>query len=303
MLGTDIASELAEDYVTQQVKRNKRRLVVQTGALLLVLILLAARGVALIFGPGAAVIAVALASFAAFAGGAQRSFVPRGSRQVTAWELPDLYPAYLTLSRRAGLSQPPPLYISPGPPALAFTSGTGDAARIVISAGMLHSLPPREVLAVLAHELSHIRNRDLTLYAVIAAMQRLMGIVATLLVGLTVISLPMVLFGRTLLPPGSFVYLALVPAIGMLAQFAILRRREFGADLGAVELTGDPEALATALQRLDRTQQPFLSRMFGPTPEQTGLSALLRTHPSTAERVERLRQLATRTPSRWILVS
>lgn len=273
--------------------RQRRRRFMQTAALVLVQIMLAVRAASLVLGPRGALVALGLVAVVAlYSLAQQRIMFPAGSRRLSRWEAPELFSIMDELSERAGLAGPPPLVLVPHRSPVALTTGWGERALVVVSEGLLQSLSLRELRAVLAHEIAHMRNHDLPLFALVAAMQRLTHLAAGALSLVLVLGFPLLLMGVILLPPRALLYLALVPILSLLAQQALVRTREFQADLGAAELTGDPDALAWALQRIDRSQRPWWAVLSGGTAaRRSGLSELLSTHPSTRERIEHLQAL------------
>lgn len=278
--------------MSHEVVRQKRIRIVQSVVLALVMLVLASRAVSVVLGPVAGWIAVALFGVLALrAATAQQFPFPRGTRRLEWHQAPQLYAELNELVRRAGLERVPPIYILPSYGGEALTAGVGQRSVIVLSHGLLNTLTPRELRAVLAHEVSHIRNHDLPLFAVMAAMHRITHAVSAMLMVLLVVAFPLVLFGAVALPGSALLYLGVVPLISLVAQFALLRTREFQADLGAVELTNDPDALASALGRLERLQRPVLQMLGLAGTRRSRIAELLRTHPSTEERIERLEEL------------
>lgn len=271
--------------MNRSILRQRLLRSVQSTTLVGVIVFMAARAVSVLFGPIAGWMAALLSVVAVWMQiGAGRGFVPPGARPVSKYEAPEIVNALRELSLRAGLEGVPLLYYLDRPEAIAFTTGTGRAASIIVSRGLLRSLPFREVVAVMAHEIAHIQNHDLTLFALVEAMRRLTRTVASILAAIVVIALPLMVFGLVALPPNTILYVAVIPLVSLLAQLSLLRTREFRADIGAVELTGDPEALARALERLDAV---------GPGWGRTDrMAELFRTHPATSERVARLLDLA-----------
>ncbi|MEX2445051.1 MAG: M48 family metalloprotease [Alkalispirochaeta sp.] len=121
-------------------------------------------------------------------------------------------------------------------------------------------------------------------------MQRITHAVSGILMMLVFFAFPLMVANQTVIAPSVVLYLSVVPLISLVAQLALLRTREFQADIGAVELTGDPAALASALRRLEEMQRPIFNiRSYH---RDTGLSRLLRTHPTTEERIRRLGEVA-----------
>jgi len=194
------------------------------------------------------------------------------------------------LSRRAGLATPPRLYLLPSSLLNAFAVGNRRQAAIAITVGLLRALEWRELAGVLAHEISHVRNNDLWLMGLADTMSRLTSLLATIGILLALFSLPLLLFGYQPVPFLTLLILLAAPVAGSLLQLALSRAREFDADLEAATLTRDPAGLAAALQKLDRYQGRYWEEILLPgrrMPE----PSLLRTHPSTEERIARLLSL------------
>lgn len=212
-----------------------------------------------------------------------------GASVLPPYTAPALYRMVGDLADRAGLAAVPTLYFLRAPAANAFTVGNTRQAAIAVTDGLLRHLEEREVRAVLAHEIAHLAAGDIDLMRltdVLATATRLIGTF-----GLVVCLFAILAAGPEAVPAWAIWTLALAPIALALMQLALSRSREFAADMSAVELTGDPVALAQALVRIQRLTEWTFRRMFGTT---TGLDApsLLRTHPPTGERVARLFQHA-----------
>ena len=168
-----------------------------------------------------------------------------GARALHRWEAAELYDVAGELARRAGLETIPQLYFHPSGKPNAFTIGRGAEASIVLSAGLLSSLSPRELTGVIAHELGHVRNDDVWTNTVA-------GVVARLIRSLSTLSLFLFVFGFLgSAGPFTLLFLFAAPTLGGLLRLALSRTREFDADLEAVALTGDPRGLASALDKLE----------------------------------------------------
>jgi heat shock protein HtpX len=150
---------------------------------------------------------------------------------------------------------------------------------------------------VLAHEISHIRSNDIWVMTLADTVSRLTGGLALMGQLLLFINLPLLLFGAAAISWWAILLLLFAPTISLLLQLALSRTREFDADMDAVEITGDPLGLASALRKLDRHQRGLWQRLLFPgrhTPD----SWILSTHPSSEERIRRLAELAeTKVPS------
>jgi heat shock protein HtpX len=199
------------------------------------------------------------------------------------------------LSDRAELTVVPRVYVIPSMTLSAFAAGRPDNAVIGITEGLLGRLDLREVAGVLAHEISHVRNNDLALMGLADAMTRFAQALAYLAVFLALFNLPAFLLGDSEIPLIALVLLYLAPTASSLIQLALSRTREFDADLEAASLIGDPEALVSALQKLERYSGRFWEDMRLPVPgRRVPQPSLLRSHPSTEDRVARLKALSDR---------
>jgi heat shock protein HtpX len=212
-----------------------------------------------------------------------------GARPLLSAQAPEYHQALGVLAERAGLPSPPTLWWVPSPMVNAFAVGSRDASAIAVTDGLLRTLSPRELVAVLAHETAHIAHGDLfvmSLADIISRITSAMGFVGLILL---LLALPQILAGSDV-NAWPFLLLAAAPQVSLLAQLGLSRTREFDADLSAARLTDDPEGLAQALVKLERVQSGFLHRIFFPgrgVPE----PSWLRTHPTTDERVQRLLDL------------
>ncbi|MCB2010248.1 MAG: M48 family metalloprotease [Geminicoccaceae bacterium] len=194
------------------------------------------------------------------------------------------------IARRAGLERVPRLFYIPSSTPNAFAVGRHDDAAIGITDGMIRAMNRRELAGVLAHEVSHIRNRDLWLMGLADVMSRVTGMLSFVGMALLFVSLPLVLLGGTPVSPHGALLLVFAPTLGSLLQLALSRSREFDADLCAATITRDPAGLASALAKLERRRGRYWEEIVMPgrrIPE----PSLLRTHPSTQERIERLMSL------------
>lgn len=197
---------------------------------------------------------------------------------------PELYELLATLCRRAGIPVPTLFYI-PSTTPNAFAVGNTDNAAIGLTDGLLQSMSLRELAAVLAHEISHIRHHDLGVMNLADWMSRLTNAMAMAGQIALFFTFPFWLIAGNL-PILPWLILMAAPWISALLQLALSRTREFDADLGAVELTGDPEGLVSALYKLERSRFDWRS-IFLPGWRQREPS-WLRTHPPTEERIQRL---------------
>ena len=211
------------------------------------------------------------------------------ARPLAYREAPGLYGMVGELARRAGLGSVPALFYIPSNIAQAMTVGRGKDWAIGLTDGLLRLLAGRELKAVLAHELSHIQHRDLWLLELASAASRLTSAFATFGLVLVILYLPLLLLGEVRVPLSVVLLLVFAPTLSSLLQLTLQRTREFDADAGAVELTGDPRALASALAKLEELQGGFLEGFM--RARRSWLGRLLRTHPETEERIARLAAL------------
>jgi len=258
------------------------------------IVYLAVRAATIMFGSLGGWTAVVLVSVISLRSlGTQRLFLPPGSYRLQWRDAPEIPRVLRRIAERGGLDAVPAVYVLPSPQPQAMTTGMGPGTTILVTRGLVRLLSIREIEGVLAHEIAHIVNRDLPLFAVLGAMQVLTRFVATALTIIVVIAFPMLIMGVTIVDPYALLYLSIIPVVSLLLQPAFLRTREFQADLDAVELTGDPEGLAQALLKIDGVQRGFWNRIRnrGSVAGDDLLSRLLNSHPGTAERVRRLREL------------
>jgi heat shock protein HtpX len=215
-------------------------------------------------------------------------------------QAPELYDTIARLSDRAQIPMPT-LFVVPTKSPNAFATGRDpNHSAIAVTEGIVELLSKEELEGVLAHELTHIRNRDTLTQAVAGTLG---GAVTFLGRMLTFGALygPVTRDNRQGVNPIGLLFLiVLAPLSAGLIQLAISRTREFAADLGSAEITGNPVALAHALQKLEEVGHqipmngnPAMSPLLIVNPlSSEGLQSLFRTHPSTEERIRRLLAMA-----------
>ena len=221
-----------------------------------------------------------------------------GAVPVSEAEFPELHRIVRGLAANTGIPMPR-LYVSPSPQPNAFATGRNPRhAAVVVTQGILPILDRRELAGVLAHELSHVQNRDILISSVAATV----GAV------ITWVSQLALFFGggddeEGGVNPIAALFMALLaPISATIIQLAISRSREFGADSSGARITGDPLALANALRKIEAysrgtppaTANPSTAHLFISNPFRggAGVTSLFSTHPNTAERVRRLEQMA-----------
>src|SRR5690554_1436805 len=211
------------------------------------------------------------------------------ARPLSRREAPQLYLIMDILAERAGLTRVPRLYFLPSPMLNAFAVGDRHNAAIALSEGLLRQLSLYELAGVLAHETSHIRGNDIRVLTLADLSGRVTRGLSMMGGFLFVLNLPLLIFSGVYISWIPILVMVLAPLVSDLAQLALSRVREFQADLGAAELLGDARPLISALLRMDRVGGNLLERWF--LVEKPAEPSILRTHPTTQERVERLRSL------------
>jgi heat shock protein HtpX len=217
------------------------------------------------------------------------------ARPLSRAELPAVYDGLDELARRAGLPATPRLYYLPSAMLNAFATGSRRAAAIGVTDGMLRNLNLRELLGVLAHEVSHIASGDLWILNMADAMSRATVLMSYVGLFLLALNLPLIALGLVAVPWLLVLVLLLAPSVMSLLQLALSRTREFDADLKAARLSGDPEGLSSALAKLELRQGRLWEGVLLPG-RRVPDPSLLRTHPPTYERIRRLMQLRERRP-------
>ncbi len=217
---------------------------------------------------------------------------------IEPWRMPEVSGMVAELARRAGLAAPPALYWVPDRRLNAFAAGDRERSAIGLSDAALRHLTPREAEAVLAHEVAHIAAGDTGLMRVAMGIGQVTRL--TSFIGLTG-SLLLVLgtTGSAVVPAYVVLVFAAAPTAVTLLQLAFSRNREFAADLGAAQLTGDPLALVAALEKIDVMQRGRWPWRLG-GPADVVVPSWLLTHPPVRLRVERLlAHVEARPPSPW----
>ena len=210
-------------------------------------------------------------------------------------ENPEFYEMVRELCQRAGLPMPK-LYTIPQTQPNAFATGRNyNNSAVAVTDGLMQLMPPNELRGVVAHELAHIKHRDILIQSV----------AATIGAAITYLGYMLMWFGNDNNSPlgliGSLAMVLLAPLAASIIQLAVSRQREYAADAGGAQICGEPESLANALLRLeagaeqipmdghvnDATEPLYIVKPF----KARGLAGLFSTHPPIEERVERLRQM------------
>lgn len=210
------------------------------------------------------------------------------AQPLASHQLTDLQYINQQFSHRAGLKKIPKLYYIPSNQVNAFATGRKDDPAIALTYGLLRNMNLKEISGVLAHELSHIANNDLNLQRLAMIMSRLTRSFSLVGQLLLIFNFSVLLQGEVAISWLAILILIFAPYLANLLFMAISRTREFDADLMAAKITGDPHALADALDRL----RILTRRRMNPLQRQ--LPYWLSTHPQIEDRIQRLRDLAPR---------
>jgi len=214
-----------------------------------------------------------------------------GARVVTRGQAPEIYDMVDRLRQRAGLPMPVVAIADQAQPNAFATGRSPEKAVVAVTSGLLARMPAREIEGVIAHELAHIKNRDMLLSTIAAGIAGAVGF------------LPRMLFfggddDGDRHPYIGLALLILAPIAAMIIQMALSRRREFEADRVGAQILGQPEPLASALTRLDALAHqipmnviPAAAPLAQVNPLAAyggGMLSLFSTHPPTAARVDAL---------------
>ncbi|MFZ9391353.1 MAG: zinc metalloprotease HtpX [Burkholderiaceae bacterium] len=221
------------------------------------------------------------------------------AQQVDGSTAPELFNMVQELADRAGLPMPRVYIIDDQAPNAFATGRNPEHAAVAATTGIMRLLSAREMRGVMAHELAHVAHRDILISTISATMAGAISALANFAM----------LFGgrdsegRPSNPIASIAVMLLAPLAASLIQMAISRAREFEADRGGAEISGDPLALASALEKIDHYARgiPFEAAERHPETAQMmimnplsarGVAGLFSTHPATEDRVARLREFA-----------
>ena len=221
------------------------------------------------------------------------------AQEVDERSAPQFYRMVAELAQRADLPMPKVYLINEDAPNAFATGRNPQHAAVAATTGILRVLSERELRGVMAHELAHVKHRDILISTISATLAGAIGMLANF--GM--------MFGgrdeegRPVNPIVSILVMILAPLAASVIQMAISRAREFEADRGGAEISGDPAALASALQKIQRIAQGIPLEAAEAHPETAqmmimnplsggGLKGLFSTHPATEERVARLMAMA-----------
>lgn len=217
------------------------------------------------------------------------------ARMVSPEEAPELHRIVATLSSRAELPKPKVYIVNNQTPNAFATGRNPDHAAVAVTTGLLQLMDRRELEGVLAHELGHIKNRDILISSIAAVMAGAISYLATMA------QWAMIFGGRGNSDRGGnplvmLVMMIVAPLAASLIQMAISRSREYLADAQGAAISGNPQSLASALQKLTTYNKqlpmdvnPASAQMYIVNPLSRGMLAkLFSTHPPVEERVRRL---------------
>jgi heat shock protein HtpX len=232
-----------------------------------------------------------------------------GAQEVSEQEAPQLHDLVARLAAEAGLPKPRVAIVEADAPNAFATGRNAKHGLVAVTTGIMRILDRRELAAVISHELGHIKNRDVLIGAIAATFAGAITMIANvaqwslIFGGFGGSSEDEEDSGGSLI--GGLLMIFLAPIAATIIQLAISRSREFGADRTGADVSGDPEALASALEKLEAYSQriplpvnPAAAHMFIVKPL-TGrsLQSLFSTHPSTEARVTRLRAMTGERPA------
>jgi heat shock protein HtpX len=223
-----------------------------------------------------------------------------GAQVVGPEQAPDLYAMVDRLRQRAGLPMPT-VAVAPQAQPNAFATGRNEEnALVCVTEGLLRSMPKAELEGVIAHELAHIKNKDMLISTVAATM-------AGAIANLAQMGQFAAMFGGMRSdddeggsPAAGLLMLFIAPIAAMLLQMAISRQREFKADRVGAEIAGTPDGLASALMRLESASHQIPMQVspasaqlaiVNPLAMFGGITKLFATHPPTEDRVRALQEL------------
>jgi heat shock protein HtpX len=252
-------------------------------------------------GPGSAVIFLIFAglmNFFAYWFSDRLALRMAGARQVSEAEEPHLHAMIREVANLANMPMPK-VYVVDNPSPNAFATGRNPKNAVVaVTTGIRQILTDRELRAVIGHEMGHVRNRDILTSSIVATVAGAISLIAQVMMWSS-------LFGgrRNQNPLIMLLIILVAPIAATLIQLGISRTREFSADKTGAEITHDPDALASALEKLKRGVD---MRPMEPTPAQESVSALyivhpfrgggmaglFATHPPLEERIKRLREMS-----------
>ena len=232
-----------------------------------------------------------------------------GAQLVTREQLPEVYEIVERLTRKQGMPMPR-IFLIPSETPNAFATGRNpEHAAVAVTEGILRILDRRQLEGVLAHELAHVKNRDILIATVAAGIAGVIGSLGHMIqwAGMFGSLGSRDGEGNDTNVFGAIAWAILAPIMAMLIQLAVSRSREYAADATGAEMTGDPEPLAQALLSLEGANRQAPMQHAGPATAHLyivnplhgrSFASLLSTHPPIEERVKRLREMRPGRPVR-----
>lgn len=247
-----------------------------------------------------AVVGSAIYALIQYFAAAKLALAVNGAHEITKIDNPRLYRIVENLSITNGMPMPK-VYVIEDPAPNAFATGRDPAnAYVAATTGILDMMSDRELTAVMAHEMGHVKNYDIRVMMIVFGLVSAIGFIADILLRMT-------FFGGSDNRDRSPLFLVLgivvaliTPIVAMLVQAAISRQREYLADATGALTTRDAEGLATALEKIGQVgsvmqrQNTSTAHLFFANPLRGGLVNAFSTHPPIDERVNRLRSLGTK---------
>lgn len=255
----------------------------------------------LIGGTGGMIIALAVAVVTNFVGywnSDKLVLSLQNAEPIDPARAPDLYRTVEQLARNAGIPVPRLYLLNTDQPNAFATGRNPDNAAVAVSSGLLRRLEPREVGGVIAHEMAHIKHRDTLTMTITATFAGAIGMLA---------QFGFFFGGRNSNSPfgglGALAAMIVAPLAAVMVQMAVSRTREYEADRGGAEISGEPLALASALAKIENAAQaipnapardnPAMAHLYIINPlSGAPMDNLFATHPSTENRIAALQRIA-----------
>ena len=293
--------------VHDQIRANRwRTLVVLLGFGVLVLAVVAIVGG--VYDPSVAgfvgIVAVAYGLIGWFQSGRMVAAVS-GAKPITRSEHRDLWNSVDNAAIAAGLAKTPDVYIIDDPAPNAFAAGRSpETAYVAATTGLLQLLDRRELDGVMAHEIAHVRNRDVQLMTIAAVLTGSIVLLCDMVMRITFWGGRDRENANPIALIAGIAVLILAPILAGMLQMSLSRRREYLADASAVDIAGDADGLASALEKLAADTQPLrkvtraTAHLYIESPLRdhvglrSGLGGLFDTHPPLEDRIRRLRDMA-----------
>ena len=222
------------------------------------------------------------------------------AKEVTEGDAPQLYSTVRRLAMKAQIPMPKVYIIDEDQPNAFATGRNPEHAAVAVTSGIMRILSPEELSGVIAHELGHVRNRDILISTIAATIAGAISYLAQMAQWAAIFGGGRREDGEGGSPIAAIVMMIVAPIAAMLIQMAISRSREYQADIAGAEIAGNPRFLSGALRKLDMASKripmdsatPATSHMFIVNPlTGGGLVKLFSTHPPIEERIARLEHM------------